>query len=82
MSPTAITARMRALLQGAGICVPRPGGQVFRHTCVQRLVDADVPYHAISDYVGHRSTASASAYAKIDVEALREVALGYGEDIL
>jgi site-specific recombinase XerD len=82
VSGPAITSRMRTLLQAAGIRVPRPGGQVFRHTCVQRLIDADLPFKAISDYVGHRSTESQGTYAKVSVEALRDVALGYGEDVL
>ena len=78
----AITARMRTLLADAGISVPRPGGQVFRHSCVQRLVDAEMPYKTISDYVGHRSTLSQGTYAKVSVEALRDVALGDGEAVL
>ena len=78
----AITARMRTLLADAGIRVPRPGGQVFRHTCMQRLVDAEVPYKTIADYVGHRSTLAQGTYAKVSVEALREVALGDGEAVL
>jgi integrase len=79
---SAITSRMRSLLAGAGIHVPRPGGQVFRHSCVQRLVDAEMPYKTISDYVGHRSTLSQGTYAKVSIEALRDVALGDGEAIL
>jgi site-specific recombinase XerD len=78
----AITSRMRTLLASAGIVVPRPGGQVFRHTCVQRLIDAETPYKTISDYVGHRSTLSQGTYAKVSVEALRDVALGDGEAVL
>jgi site-specific recombinase XerD len=78
----AITSRMRTLLAAAGIHVPRPGGQVFRHSCVQRLVDAEMPYKTISDYVGHRSTLSQGTYAKVSIEALRDVALGDGEAIL
>lgn len=77
-----ISSRVRFLLEKAGVEVPRPGAQVLRHTCVQRLVDAELPFKAVSDYVGHRSTASAGAYAKVSVEALRAVALGNGEDVL
>jgi site-specific recombinase XerD len=82
VGPAAISARMRTLLARAGISVPRPGGQVFRHSCVQRLVDTETPYKTISDYVGHRSTLSQGAYAKVSVEALRDVALGDGESVL
>ena len=78
----AITSRMRTLLAGAGIHVLRPGGQVFRHSCVQRLVDAEMPYKTISDYVGHRSTLSQGTYAKVSIEALRDVALGDGEAVV
>jgi site-specific recombinase XerD len=82
VGPAAVSARMRTLLARAGISVPRPGGQVFRHSCVQRLVDAETSYKTISDYVGHRSTLSQGAYAKVSVEALRDVALGDGEAVL
>jgi integrase/recombinase XerD len=79
---SAISSRMRRLLARAGIHVVRPGGQVFRHTCVQRLVDTDVSFKTIADYVGHRSTLAQGNYAKVSVEALRDVALGDGEAVL
>ena len=46
---------------------------------MQRLVDAQFPLKAIGDYVGHRRAKSTEVYAKVDVETLREVALGHGE---
>jgi site-specific recombinase XerD len=49
---------------------------------VQRLVDAEVPFKAIGDYVGHRVPQSTEIYTKVATEALREVALGHGEAIL
>jgi hypothetical protein len=49
---------------------------------VQRLVDADVPFKLIGDYVGHRVPESTEIYTKVAVDALREVALGDGEAIL
>ncbi|WP_437759658.1 hypothetical protein [Sorangium sp. So ce1389] len=49
---------------------------------VQRLVDADFPFKVIGDYVGHRTPESTEMYAKVAVDALREVALGDGEMIL
>jgi site-specific recombinase XerD len=69
-------------LRKAGIQVNRPGSHTLRHTCVQRLVEANFSYKMIGDYVGHRSVSSTEIYSKIDIEALREVALGNGEDIL
>jgi site-specific recombinase XerD len=66
-------------LRKAGITVRRAGSHTLRHTCVQRLVDAEFSLKAIGDYVGHRSPSSTEIYAKVATEALREVALGDGE---
>lgn len=69
-------------LRKAGIPVSRPGSHTLRHTCVQRLVDAQFSLKMIGDYVGHRSAASTEIYTKVDIETLREVALGDGEEVL
>lgn len=83
---TALTHRTvsgltRAHLLSAGVAVRRPGSHTLRHACVQRLVDAGFPLKTIGDYVGHRAASSTVIYAKVQVEALREVALGDGEDL-
>ena len=65
-----------------GLDVPRPGSHTLRHTCVQRLVDAEFSLKEIGDFVGHRSPASTEIYAKVAIEPLREVALGHGEQVL
>lgn len=65
----------------AGISVARPGSHTLRHTCVQRLVDAHFSLKTIGDYVGHRSMDSTKIYTKVDVETLRYVAMGPGEEI-
>ena len=82
IGPAAISSRARHYLLKAGIEVPRPGSHTLRHTCVQRLVDADFALKTIGDFVGHRSPASTDIYAKVAVESLREVALGDGEEVL
>jgi integrase/recombinase XerD len=69
-------------LLAAGVEVPRPGSHTLRHTCVQRLVDADFTLKQIGDFVGHRSAASTEIYAKVAVESLREVSLGDAEEVL
>lgn len=78
----AIVSRACHYLKKAGINVPRPGSHTLRHTCVQRLVDADFPLKIIGDYVGHRSPSSTQIYSKVAIEALRQVALGDGEEVL
>ena len=59
-----------------------PGSHTLRHTCVQRLVDADFALKTIGDFVGHRSAKSTEIYSKVAVEPLRQVALGDGEEVL
>jgi len=78
----AVSSRAAYYLHKAGIQAPRLGSHTLRHTCVQRLVDADVPFKVIGDYVGHRAAESTEIYTKVATEALREVALGDGEEIL
>ena len=78
-----VSDRARCYLLKAGIDVPRAGSHTFRHTCVQRLVDADFAFKTIGDFVGHRSPRSTEIYAKVAVEPLRRVVLGGdGEQVL
>jgi site-specific recombinase XerD len=78
----AISSRAAHHLRRAGIAAPRLGAHTLRHTCVQRLVDAGLPFPVIGGYVGHRGPDATALYTKIATEALREVACGDGEAIL
>lgn len=69
-------------LRKAGIKVSRPGSHTLRHACVQRLVDSGFSLKTIGDFIGHRTPDATKIYAKVNIEALREVALGDGEEIL
>ena len=82
LSAAAISSRAAYYLKRAGINVPRAGAHTLRHTCVQRLVDAELPFNVIGDYVGHSSPDSTAIYTKVATQALRQVALGDGEEIL
>jgi len=82
LTSSAISQRVTHYLHKAGIKVGRPGSHTLRHTCVQRLVDAEFSFKAIGDYVGHASPSSTQVYTKIEVKALREVAFGHGEELL
>ena len=78
----AVGDRATHYLRKAGIQVRRPGSHTLRHTCVQRLIDAEFPLKTIGDYVGHRSPSSTEVYSKVAIETLREVALGNGEALV
>jgi integrase/recombinase XerD len=75
----AVAASVAHYLRKAGIQVHRPGAHTLRHTCVQRLIDAEFPLKTIGDYVGHRSAQSTEIYTKVALASLREVAMGDGE---
>ncbi len=78
----AVSSLASHYLQQVGVKVPRPGSHTLRHSAVQRLVDANFDLKTIGDFVGHRSPRSTEVYAKVAVEALRQVALGDGEEVL
>ena len=52
----------------------RRGPHALRHAAAQHLLDQGLSMKAIGDYLGHRSVAATSVYAKVHLEALREVA--------
>ncbi len=78
---SAISSAVADYLRKAGVQVHRPGAHTLRHTCVQRLIDAEFPLKTIGDYVGHRSPQSTEIYTKVAIAALREVAMGNGEEL-
>jgi site-specific recombinase XerD len=82
ITPAAVSCCARTYLLKAGVEVPRPGSHTLRHTAVQRLVDDGFSLKQIGDFVGHRSPKSTEIYAKVDIERLRQVALGDGEEVL
>jgi len=82
ITEAAVSSRVSHDLHKIGIEVPRAGSHTLRHTCVQRLVDAEFDLKVIGDYVGHRCTTSTEIYTKVAIESLREVACGDGEEIL
>jgi len=51
----------------------------LRHSLASRLIEAGTPLEVITAILGHSSQRSTQAYIRIDVEALRDVALGLGE---
>jgi site-specific recombinase XerD len=82
LSRVAVTMRAKHHLRKAGIHVFRPGSHTLRHACVQRLIDAGLSFKTIGDFVGHRTPDATKIYAKVNLKALREVAMGDGEEVL
>lgn len=77
-----VSCRAKHHLRKADIYVARPGSHTLRHSCAQRFVDAEFSLKVIGDFLGHRHASSTRGYSKVDIESLREVALGDGEAVL
>jgi site-specific recombinase XerD len=62
----------------AGITLParsRRGLHSLRHTVASRLLEVGTPLETISSVMGHLSVETTRLYTKIDIEALRSVAI-------
>jgi site-specific recombinase XerD len=81
ITPAAVSSSVALYLYKASIQVPKAGSHTLRHTCVQRLIEAEFPLKTIGDYVGHRSPESTRVYSKVAIASLREVAMGDGEEL-
>ena len=82
MTHSSISRAAAQHILAAGVKVPRPGSHTLRHSCVQRLVESDVSFKAIGDYVGHRRAESTLVYAKVALHRLRQLAIGDAEEAL
>ena len=65
---------VRRRMDEAGIAAERRGTHALRYTAAQHLLDRGVSMKVIGDYLGHRNPRSTRAYARFDLNALREVA--------
>lgn len=59
------------------VAAPRKGRgpHAVRHACARRLVDAGLSLKEVGDHLGHRSPDATRLYTKVDLTALRLVAL-------
>ena len=65
---------VRDRLRRVGVVAGRRGPHALRHAAAQHLLDQGASWKVIADHLGHATQASTRAYAKIDLNALREVA--------
>ena len=74
LSRGGISHVVRSRLDRLGIVGKRRGPHSLRHAAAQHLLDHGLSMKEVGDYLGHRSVSSTSAYAKVQLGALREVA--------
>ena len=74
LSGSAISHVVRSRLDRLGITGKRRGPHALRHAAAQHLLDHGLSMKEVGDYLGHRSVSATSAYAKVRLGTLREVA--------
>lgn len=75
LSANTVSAVVVRALDRAGVRSPLAGAYVLRHTVATRLVGRGASLKEVADFLGHRSLDTTAIYAKLDLPALREVAL-------
>jgi integrase/recombinase XerD len=74
--PAAVTRIVQRNLVRAGIPLGRlTGAHMLRHTAASRMVNHGASFKDVADVLGHRSLATTGIYAKLDLDALADVAL-------
>jgi integrase/recombinase XerD len=74
-----LTEAAARALRRAGVDAPLEGAYVFRHTVASRLVARGARLKEVADFLGHQCLDTTTIYAKLDLPALREVALPWPE---
>jgi integrase/recombinase XerD len=75
MRATAVREILARRIRRSGLEIPPCGTNVLRHSFAMRLLQRGVALKTIGDSLGHRDIESTSVYIRLDVDALREVAL-------
>jgi len=79
ISSTAVSEVVARALRRAGVDAPLYGAYVFRHTVASRMVRTGSSLKEVADFLGHRCLDTTTVYAKLDLPALRDVALPWPE---
>jgi len=73
LTPMAIYSIVNNKFKMLGIEAKHRGPHALRHACAARLVDQGLSFKEIGDHLGHRSMSATMTYAKVNMDALREV---------
>ena len=73
--PSAIADVVRRALGRAGVTAPTKGAHQFRHALATRMLHDGASLTEIGEILRHRSPETTMIYAKVDLDALRTLAL-------
>ena len=71
----AIGSIVRSALVRAGVDAPHRGSHQFRHALAMRMLQGGASFAEIGEVLRHRSPQTTSIYARVDLDALRPLAL-------
>jgi site-specific recombinase XerD len=74
---TAIAGIVRYAIERAGVQSPTHGAHQFRHALASKMLRHGGSLKEIGELLGHRSIQVTTIYAKVDIAALRTLALGW-----
>jgi site-specific recombinase XerD len=67
---------VRQAFLAAGIAIrPRSGSHMLRHSAASQMLNRGASFKEIADVLGHQSLQTTGIYAKLDLDALADVAL-------
>jgi site-specific recombinase XerD len=67
---------VRQAFQSAGIAIrPRSGSHMLRHSAASHMLNRGASFKEIADVLGHQSLQTTGIYAKLELDALADVAL-------
>lgn len=81
LTSNAVSGVVVRALRRAGVEAPLAGAYVFRHTVASRMVRRGASLKEVADLLGHRALDTTAIYAKLDLQALRAVALPWPEEV-
>jgi site-specific recombinase XerD len=75
LGPIAVCSIVRHALERTGIDAPTRGAHQFRHALATQMLRHGASLNEIGELLGHRSPQTTKIYIKVDLEALRTLAL-------
>jgi integrase/recombinase XerD len=81
LGPAAVGSIVRHALLRAGIDAPTKGAHQFRHGLATEMLRHGASLGEIGELLGHRSPETTKIYTKVDIDALRTLALPWPEDV-
>lgn len=80
MGASGICSIVRHAFRRSGVESPTTGAHQFRHGLAAEMLRQGASLSEIGDVLGHRHPSTTMIYAKVDLQALRGLAMPWPED--